>query len=122
MTTAPRGERMQKGRNKHVVQLYIRSCSCGKWKIYKYPCSHVLAICGRLAIDAWQYIDNYYSVHSHIQTWAPQFHPIPHEDYWPEPNILKLYPDPNRRRNKKGRPKSTRIHNEIDIREGRVDV
>lgn len=55
--TARHGERMQRGHNKQVVELNRGLCLCGKWQIYKFPCSHVLAVCGKLALDSWQYID-----------------------------------------------------------------
>ena len=31
-------------RNSHTVTLAERKYSCGKWCMYKYPCSHVLAV------------------------------------------------------------------------------
>ena len=55
--TASYGERMQRGHNKQVVQLDKGTCSCGKWQIYKFPCSHVMVVCGRLSLDSWQYIE-----------------------------------------------------------------
>ncbi|XVF56380.1 hypothetical protein PTKIN_Ptkin06aG0115800 [Pterospermum kingtungense] len=120
--TASYGERMQRGHNKQVVRLNEGTCICGKWQIYKFPCSHVMAVCGRLALDSWQYIEDYYSIEKYSQTWAPQFNRIPHESYWPEPNIPQLVPDPARRRSKKGRPQSTRIRTEMDINEGRTST
>nr|KJB30888.1 hypothetical protein B456_005G166100 [Gossypium raimondii] len=59
-----------------------------------FPCSHVMVVRGRLALDNWQYIENYYSIEHYFQTWASQFNPIPHEIYWPERNIPQLLLDP----------------------------
>ena len=51
--TASYGEKMQEGHNNQVVQLDKGTCTCEKWQIYKFPCSHVMAICGRLSFDSW---------------------------------------------------------------------
>ncbi|CAO2830964.1 unnamed protein product [Amaranthus hypochondriacus] len=42
-----RGNRpLGKGGNVHSVNLVKKTCTCEKYKIYKLPCSHVLAVCG----------------------------------------------------------------------------
>ncbi|XVE52536.1 hypothetical protein DITRI_Ditri02bG0129800 [Diplodiscus trichospermus] len=101
--TATYSDRMQRGHNEQVVQLDKGTCTCGKWKIYKFLCSHVIAVCGRLALDSWLYVEEYYSIEKYSQTRAPLFNPIPHKAYWPEPNIPKLLLDLDCRRSKKGR-------------------
>ena len=50
------------GDHTHTVNLLQRTCTCQKWKLYKIPCSHVIAICIRYRHDAEQYIDPCYSV------------------------------------------------------------
>ncbi|CAH9076219.1 unnamed protein product [Cuscuta europaea] len=90
VVTAPYGEGMQKGHNKQVVHLYEKTCSCGKWQIYKFSCSHAMTVCGQLGLDIWQYIEEYYTIQHYTQTWVSQFSPIPHEDYWPKENIPPL--------------------------------
>lgn len=35
----------KKGKNVQVVNLEKQTCTCGKWEINKYPCSHVLSGC-----------------------------------------------------------------------------
>ena len=34
----------------HGVNLLQRTCTCQKWKLYKIPCSHVIAVC--ISVDA----------------------------------------------------------------------
>ena len=36
----------------HGVNLLQRTCKCQKWKLYKIPCSHVIAVCIRYRHDA----------------------------------------------------------------------
>ena len=63
--TASYGERMQRDHNKQVVQLDKGTCKCEKWQIYKFRCSCVIAVCRRLSLDSWQYIEEYYSIENY---------------------------------------------------------
>lgn len=47
---------------------------------------------------------------------ASEFSPLPHEVYWPQSLFVELLPNLELLRNKKGRPRSTRL---MDIKEGR---
>ena len=59
---------------------------------------------------------------SYYDTWASLFHPIYDEQEWP------LYDGPNiiapesMKRMASGRPKSTQLHNEMDVREGKTTI
>ena len=97
------------------------TCSCGKWEINKYPCSHVLCVCGNLSLNSWQHVQKYYSIKKYCMTWASQFFPLHHEAYWPE-LALKLIPNHNLKRSEKGQPHSIRLRNETDIKEGRTTI
>ena len=61
------------GDHTHGVNLLQRSCTCQKWKLYKIPCSHVIAVCIRYRHDAEQYIDPCYSVDALFRSYAPVF-------------------------------------------------
>ena len=50
------------GDHTYGVNLLQRTCTCQKWKLYKIPCSHVIAVCIRYRHDVDQYIDPCYSV------------------------------------------------------------
>ena len=54
-------------------------------------------------------------------TWASQFFPLHHEAYWSEPE-LKLILDHNLKHSKKGHPRSTRLRNKMDIKEGCTSI
>ncbi|XP_052623600.1 uncharacterized protein LOC111881138 [Lactuca sativa] len=109
----------QKGRNVQVVNLEQKTCTCGKWEVFKYPCSHVLSACAKLSLNSWQYVDKCYSIEYYCATWASEFSPLPHEVYWPQSPFNELLPNLELLRNKKGRPRSTRLKNGMDIKEGR---
>ncbi|KAK9994209.1 hypothetical protein SO802_023912 [Lithocarpus litseifolius] len=61
------------GDHTHAVNLLQRTCTCQKWKLYKIPCSHVIAVCIRYRHDAEQYIDPCYSVDALFRSYAPVF-------------------------------------------------
>ncbi|BAB11477.1 unnamed protein product [Arabidopsis thaliana] len=44
-------EVMQVGNMKFFVHRSDRACTCGIWQLYRYPCSHVIAVFRRLNID-----------------------------------------------------------------------
>ncbi|KAJ0615348.1 putative transcription factor interactor and regulator CCHC(Zn) family [Helianthus annuus] len=108
----------QKGKNVQVVDLDKKTCTCSKWLIYKYPCSHVLSACAKLSLNSWQYIDKCYSILDYCATWSSEFSPLPHEAYWPNSSsIRELLPNSELKQDKKGRPRSTRLRNGMDIKE-----
>ncbi|XP_076901481.1 uncharacterized protein LOC143555896 [Bidens hawaiensis] len=109
----------QKGKNVQVVNLEQRTCSCGKLEIFKYPCSHVLSVCAKLSLNNWQYINKCYSIVDYCATWSSEFFPILHEAYWPQSPSIRLLPNSDLKRDKKGRPRSRRLRNGMDIKEGK---
>nr|XP_043625642.1 uncharacterized protein LOC122597073 [Erigeron canadensis] len=109
----------QRGKNIQVVNLELRSCTCGKWDIYKYPCSHVLSACAKLLLNPWQYVHECYSIINYCATWSSEFSPIPHEAYWPQAPNIALLSNSELKRDKRGRPRSTRLRNGMDIKEGK---
>ena len=95
------------------------TCSCGKWEINKYLCSHVLSVCGNFSLKSWQHVQKYYSIDEYCMTWTFQFFPLHHEVYWLKPT-LKLILDHSLKRLEKGQSRFTRLRNEMDIKEGRT--
>ena len=73
------------GDHTHGVNLLQRSYTCKKWKLYKIPCSHVIAICIRYRHDAEQYIDPCYSVDALFQSYAPVFPTLKDRLSWSDP-------------------------------------
>ena len=67
------------------VNLLQRTCTCQKWKLYKIPCSHVIAVCIRYRHDVEQYIDPCYSVDALFRSYAPIFPALKDRLSWPNP-------------------------------------
>nr|POE69063.1 hypothetical protein CFP56_78762 [Quercus suber] len=91
-----------------------RTCTCGKWEANKIPCSHLIAVCAKYNHDATEFMDRFYRVSERYQSYEPIFQPLKDRLEWPEPaERRKVMPNPQLIR-EKGRPKSTRIRNEMD--------
>lgn len=101
----------------YKVNLNERWCDCGKFQAHRYPCSHVVAACAHIHVDCMLYIDSVYRLETINNVYRHEFQPIGNEGYWPEYNGPQLCPNPEMRRDPKGRPKSSRIRNEMDLRE-----
>ncbi|RVW69911.1 Serine/threonine-protein phosphatase 7 long form-like [Vitis vinifera] len=62
----------------------------------------------------------YYTTRAYLSTWAPLFYPIFDELEWPQYNGPIIVPSDSMKRLTSGRPKSSRLHNEMDARETRT--
>ena len=105
-----------KGGTKHIVKLLERTCTCGKWQIYKIPCSHACAALSTQRMDSMAYVEDWYTMAIQVQCYQYGFFPYGDQSTWPPLDTHVVLPDTSRVRGK-GRPRSTRIHNEMDIRE-----
>ncbi|WVZ14221.1 hypothetical protein V8G54_011787 [Vigna mungo] len=81
------------------------------------PCSHVLVACKHAYHDFNIYISPYYRFDVIMKVYNNMFRELRHEEYWPPYQGIKIWPHPATKRNAKGRPKSSRIRTEMDIRE-----
>ena len=43
---------INRGNHIQIVKLLDRTCSCGKWQLHKIPCSHVIASCRAISLNA----------------------------------------------------------------------
>ncbi|KAH1203031.1 hypothetical protein GmHk_17G049368 [Glycine max] len=48
---------MQRGKKKWAVNLNGHYCQCGRYSMLHYPCSHIIAACGYVSLNYYQYID-----------------------------------------------------------------
>lgn len=81
------------GYNRYIVKLNDRVCTCGLLQVYKFPCSHVLAVCRRIESDHLQYVNDCYSVENYLGTYAADFNPLPGVSDWPEASeVPRLFP------------------------------
>ena len=112
----PTNPRTGGGGMKWKVSLNDWRCECGRWQAYNYPCAHVIAACTRVARDWKLYVDPVFMVETVAKVYESEWEPIGNELNIPPPRGPTIVPDPRMIRGK-GRPKTTRIKNEMDQRE-----
>ncbi|XP_078164967.1 uncharacterized protein LOC144559730 [Carex rostrata] len=107
------------GTSRYPVKINGRSseCVCQGFQLTGLPCSHMLACCGEQwhRADFHTFCHDWYFTDMYRNAYSIRFHPVPDKRFWPSiegPTVL-----PPALRNKKGRPKSTRIRNSMDVRE-----
>ncbi|KAL5164930.1 Spermidine hydroxycinnamoyl transferase [Glycine soja] len=104
----------QRGGQKWAVNLNGHYCQCGRYSALHYPCSHIIAACGYVSMNYYQYIDVVYTNEHILKAYSAQWWPLGNEAAIPPSDeAWTLIPDPTTIR-AKGRPKSTRIRNEMD--------
>ena len=102
------------GDHTHRVNMLQRTCTCQKWKLYKIPSSHIIAVCIRYRHDVEQYIDPCYSMDALFWSYAPVFPALKDRLSWPDPKeTRRVLLNPQLIR-EKGRFVSTQIRNEMD--------
>ncbi|PPD91006.1 uncharacterized protein [Gossypium hirsutum] len=100
------------------VDLRNRRCDCRRFQTLHYPCVHVVASSAKVLLNVEQFIDDVYTLEHTLRVWENKFPVLPDLSTWEVPSTtFKLVPDKGLRRNPKGHPQSSIIHNEIDIRE-----
>ena len=91
-------------------------CTCNKPKLLHLPCSHVLAACGQLGMDAISFVSPYYLKESVLSTWTGEmqgFRPLGNFNTV-IPGQRRYIPDPGQMRTGRGRRQSKRIRNDMD--------
>ena len=95
----------------YVVDLRERTCDCGIFQTFKYPCAHIFAACASVHFDAFTLVDPVYRLETVYKVYKNDFPPIGNEE---DPNMIDdgptIQPDPSLRREKHGKPRSTRIY------------
>ncbi|KAH1075575.1 hypothetical protein J1N35_027903 [Gossypium stocksii] len=100
------------------VDLRNRQCDCRRFQTLHYPCAHVMAACAKVNLNVDLFVDDVYTLNRTLRVWENEFPVLPDLSTWEvPPTTFELVPDRGLRRNPRGRPQSTRIRNEMDIRE-----
>ncbi|PPR80242.1 hypothetical protein GOBAR_AA40476 [Gossypium barbadense] len=100
------------------VDLRNRRCDCRRFQTLHYPCAHVVAACTKVSLNVDQFIDEVYTLEHTLRVWENEFPVFPDLSIWEvSPTTFELVLDKGLHRNSKGCPQSSRIRNEIDIRE-----
>ncbi|KAE8682295.1 DNA polymerase eta, putative isoform 3 [Hibiscus syriacus] len=99
------------------VNLRDRTCDCGFFQALKYPCSHVIATCSHTRQDYNHFVDPVYLLSEVFKVYEFEFPPIGNnKDPDEVQDWLPIVPNSSLLR-ERGRPKSNRIHYDMDIRE-----
>ncbi|PPS02358.1 hypothetical protein GOBAR_AA18304 [Gossypium barbadense] len=100
------------------VDLRNRRCDCRRFQTLHYLCTHVVAVCAKVSLNVEHFIDEVYTLRRTLRVWENEFLVLPGLSTWEvPPTTFELVPDKGLCRNLKGRPQSSRIYNEMDIRE-----
>ena len=103
-----------RGAHTHRVSFVDRTCICGKWEANKISCSHLIVVCAKYNHDAMEFMDRFYLVEERYHSYEPIFQPFKDRLEWSEPQERRIVMPNPRLIREKGRPKSTRIRNEMD--------
>ena len=106
----------------HSASTYMTRNARGKPLIYGFPCSHIIAACQHRCVDFQLFVQGYYTMQSYYNTWASLFHLIFNEDEWPTYDGPTIVPSKSMKRISSGRLKSTCLHNEMDVMEGKTTI
>ena len=102
------------GAHTHRVSLMDMTCTCRKWEANKIPCSHLIAVCAKYNHDVTEFMDRFYCMEERYHSYKPIFQPLKDRLEWQEPQERRVVMPNPRLIREKGRPKSTRIRNEMD--------
>ncbi|RYQ90338.1 hypothetical protein Ahy_B09g096475 isoform C [Arachis hypogaea] len=96
------------------VSLASQTCDCGYFQALHFPCQHALACCAYARVSWSSYVHSVYQITSVFNVYWMGFTPPILEGFWPPYDGPTVIPDPNRRRAREGRPRSTRIRTNMD--------
>ncbi|PPS02212.1 hypothetical protein GOBAR_AA18474 [Gossypium barbadense] len=100
------------------VDLRNRQCDYKRFQTLHYPCAHVVATCAKVSLNVDQFINEVYTLECTLRVWENEFPLLPDLSTWKVPSTtFELIPNKGLRKNPKGRPQSSKIRNEMDIKE-----
>ncbi|KAL4577799.1 hypothetical protein LXL04_013913 [Taraxacum kok-saghyz] len=73
-----------KGGNAQTVHYYQQTCTCGKWQMEMFPCSHAIAVCSYRGDNPLSIVNTVYTTMTYRQQYTSSFLPLSHVDYWLE--------------------------------------
>ncbi|KAD3337882.1 hypothetical protein E3N88_33403 [Mikania micrantha] len=102
------------GGNDYTVEYLDKKCTCGKWQMQRFPCSHAIAVCHNRGDPPETIVHELYTTGAYKAQYEGQFFPLTHQDYWNDPG-WKIKADASKITTSRGRRRSRRIHNEMDV-------
>ncbi|XP_027368384.1 uncharacterized protein LOC113874358 [Abrus precatorius] len=107
--------------NNEEYRVHLRRsyCDCGNLQTDRYPCHHVIVASYSQNIVWHVYVNEVYTINQVCKVYKKEFGVVGNESKWHKYRGPKLCPNPALKRTLKGRPKSTRFINEMDMRQMR---
>ncbi|XP_029146233.1 uncharacterized protein [Arachis hypogaea] len=96
------------------VSLASQTCDCGYFQALHFPCPHALACCAYSRLTWEPYVHQVYRLSLVFSVYRMGFTPPIPEGFWPPYDGPTVIPDPNKRRVREGRPRSTRIRTNMN--------
>ncbi|XP_029151593.1 uncharacterized protein [Arachis hypogaea] len=96
------------------VSLGSQTCDYGYFQALHFPCLDALACCAYSRVTWQPYVHSVYRLSSVFSVYQMGFTPPIPEGFWPPYDGPTVIPDPNMRRAREGRPRSTRIRTNMD--------
>ncbi|KAK5836494.1 hypothetical protein PVK06_012286 [Gossypium arboreum] len=89
-----------------------------RFQTLHYPCAHDVPACAKVNFNVEQFVDDVYTLEHTLRVWENEFPVLSDLSTWKVPQMtFELVPDRGLRRNPRGRLQSSKIRNEMDIRE-----
>ncbi|KAL1173177.1 hypothetical protein V6Z11_A05G396400 [Gossypium hirsutum] len=102
----------------YAVDLRNKRYECKIFQTLQYPCAHVHAAPARANLNVEKFIDKIYTLQRTLRIWGNKFPVTPDVSNWEVlPPTFNMVSDRSLRRHPKGRPQSTRIQNDMDVKE-----
>ncbi|KAG6513450.1 hypothetical protein ZIOFF_023780 [Zingiber officinale] len=76
-----------KGGHVHTVLYYEKDCTCEKWQMHRFPCSHAIVVCRHRGDNAIDLVDEVHTTKTYMTQYSGKFYPIHHKDYWTNPGL-----------------------------------
>ncbi|PPD92348.1 hypothetical protein GOBAR_DD10713 [Gossypium barbadense] len=100
------------------VDFRNRRCNCRRFETLHYSCAQVVATCAKVNLNIEQFVDDVYTLERTLRFGENKFPVLLNLSTWKvPPTTFELVPDKGLRRNPRGHPQSSKIYNEMDIRE-----
>nr|XP_004296286.2 PREDICTED: uncharacterized protein LOC101304559 [Fragaria vesca subsp. vesca] len=98
-----------RGKYSHVVDLSICSCTCRKWEIECFPCSHALAAIQAASKDVYAFVDPHYFADYYKKCYDVPFFPLCNADMASAESTNDEFIHPPHVKRPLGRPKKKRF-------------
>ncbi|PPS18407.1 hypothetical protein GOBAR_AA02172 [Gossypium barbadense] len=104
------------------VDFQNKRCDYRRFQTLHYPCVYVVATCTKVLLNVKRFENDVYTFKCTLCVWENEFPVLYDLSTWEVPSMtFELVPNKRLHRNPKGRLQSSRIHNEMDIREKSYD-